>query len=46
MELYLKRAREIINKFEAIEIDQISRIENYQVDILARMATMSIKYEL
>lgn len=41
MELYLKKAREMIKKLDAIEIEHISRIENDQVDILARMATIS-----
>lgn len=35
---YLKKARQLINVFQVVEVKQISRTENYRVGILTRMA--------
>lgn len=41
MEQYLKRVRQTIGKFESVDIVQIPRSKNYQVDILARMTAIA-----
>ena len=41
MEQYLKRVRQTIGKFEFVDIAQIPRSKNYQVDILARMTAIA-----
>ena len=41
MELYLKKVKQMIRKFEAVEVIQIPREENSRADILARMAVVA-----
>ena len=41
IELYLKKAKRMIELFREVEIKQISKTENYQADMLARMATIA-----
>ena len=41
MELYLKKAKQMIGLFRGVEIKQIARIENYRAHMLARMAATS-----
>ena len=36
--LYLKKAKQMVEFFNKVEVKQISRNENYRADILARMA--------
>ncbi|KAH9792469.1 hypothetical protein KPL71_004135 [Citrus sinensis] len=41
MEQYLKKVKQMIGKFESVDVIQIPREENYRADILARMAAVS-----
>ena len=41
MEQYLKRVKQMIGKFEAVEVIQIPREENSRADILARMTAVA-----
>ena len=41
MEQYLKKVRQMIGKFEAVEVIQIPREENSRADILAKMAAVA-----
>ena len=41
MELYLKKAKQMIGLFREVEIKQISRTENYRANMLARMAAIA-----
>ena len=40
MEQYLKKVRQMIGKFELMDVVQIPREKNYRADILARMAAV------
>ena len=45
IEQYLKKVRQMMGKFEFMKVIQIPRYENYQADILARMAVAAyLKY--
>ncbi|XP_024042712.1 uncharacterized protein LOC127901426 [Citrus sinensis] len=39
--LYLKKAKQMVGLFQEVEVKQISRNENYRVDMLARMAAIA-----
>ena len=41
MWLYLKKAKQMVGLFQAVEVKQISRNENYRADMLARMAAIA-----
>lgn len=41
MELYLKKTNQVMEKFEAVDIEQISRTNFFLIDILAKMAATS-----
>ena len=41
MEQYLKKVRQMMGKFKAVEVVQISREQNSRADILARMAAVA-----
>ena len=41
MEQYLMKVRQMMGKFESVEVIQITREENYRADILARMAAVA-----
>ena len=41
MELYLKKAKQMVDLFQEIKIKQISRSENYRADMLARIAVIA-----
>ncbi|XP_052289889.1 uncharacterized protein LOC127899803 [Citrus sinensis] len=41
MGLYLKKAKQMVGLFQAVEVKQISRNENYRADMLARMAAIA-----
>ena len=43
MEQYLKKVRQMIGKFESMDVVEIPREENYGADILARMAVVDPK---
>lgn len=37
IELYLRKAKQMVRMFQEVEIQKISRIENYRVDMLVRI---------